>query len=202
MSHLVLCSECRASGMNVTVNVGIWGQSCLTSSLMIWMGIWSAASVNLKMMLSWVEVLICSSVGRPYRESRTGSINGLRTNIQGKIHTSIRWSVGYCTWVAATPWSPTGEGEWLESCSVERDLGLLVDSQLNISQQVAKKANDILALIKSSIASRTKEVIIPLFSALVRPHRECCAQFWALTLQRTLRCWTVSSKGQQSLLKV
>ena len=46
--------------------------------------------------------------------------------------------------------------EWLESCLVEKDLGVLVNSQLNMSWQVAMKANSILVVVSSVPVSSPK----------------------------------------------
>jgi len=57
---------------------------------------------------------------------------------------------------------------------------MLVDEKLNMTQQcvlAAQAANCILSSIKRSVASRSREVILPLCSALVIP--ESCVQLWS-----------------------
>jgi len=83
----------------------------------------------------------------------------------------------------SNPWYQYRLGrEWIESSPEEEDLGVLVDEKLDMIHQcvfAAQKANRLLGCMPSSVGSRAREGILPLFSALLRPHLVPCVQLWS-----------------------
>ena len=114
----------------------------------------------------------------PSRGTLTGLRGGARANL-------MKFNKAKCKVLHMVRGNPKHKyslgDERFESSPVEKDLGVLVFEKFNMTQQcvlAAQKANCILGCIKSSVTSRSREEIIPVYSALVRPHLQYCVQIW------------------------
>jgi len=87
--------------------------------------------------------------------------------------------------------------EWIETRPEEKDLRMLVDEKPNVDPTMCtcstESHNCILGCIKRSVSSRSREVILPLYSTLVRPHLESCVQLFSTG--KTWSCWSGSRGG-------
>jgi len=120
------------------------------------------------------------------------------TELWGVVNTSERWDAIQKDLDEVDQWAPVnllrfnkfkckvlhlGQGnshyryklrdEKVDNSPDEKDLGVLVYGKLDMSQQcalAAQKASHILGCIKRSMASTVREVILTLYSVLVRPH--------------------------------
>ena len=74
------------------------------------------------------------------------------------------------------------EGKKLEECHEEKDLGILISSDLKVESQCSQaflKANRMLGLIKRTITNKTPDVMLSLYKSLVQPHVEYCISAWS-----------------------
>ena len=75
----------------------------------------------------------------------------------------------------------------IKSSKTERDLGVVIDRTGNSTEQcilAARKVNTVLGMIKSNINFKSKDVIVRLYKALVRPRLEFCVQAWCPYLRK------------------
>ena len=71
----------------------------------------------------------------------------------------------------------------------ERDLGVIIDKSGKSSEQcvlAVQKANSVLGMIKRNIQFKSKQVIVKLNKALVRPRLEFCIQAWSPYLRKDI----------------
>ena len=97
----------------------------------------------------------------------------------------------------------------IENVDSELDLGVTVNcygKRVDQCLKAAKKANAVLGMIKRTIQCRDREVLIPLYKSLVRPHLEYCGPAWRPhykkdinTIEKVQRRFTRMVPGLQEL---
>lgn len=128
---------------------------------------------------NWEEWLIRQRAMLPFRDIWTGWRTGQRGS---------SWSIQRQV-QSAVPTEECTSAGWGLTSSMKKDVGILVSSKLTMTQKhafVVKKPNGIWGCIRYSVASRSREVILPLYSVLWRPHLDYYG-FWVPKYERDMK---------------
>jgi len=74
------------------------------------------------------------------------------------------------------------DGRLLQTTNKEKDLGILIISDLKAGEQSMAaygKANKLLGLIKRTLVNKDRKILLALYKSIVRPHLEYCCSAWA-----------------------
>ena len=77
----------------------------------------------------------------------------------------------------------------LPTTDQQRDLGIIITMDLNWQKQtgnIFKAPNRVLWFVDRNFRYKNKELVLPLYKSLVRPHREHAVQFWSPHLRRDI----------------
>ena len=116
-----------------------------------------------------------------------------RQHLQGDLNKLIKWSekwqmlfnFGKCKCLHTGHGNEDAQytmcGTVLNTTVKEKDLGLTISADMKVSEQcgiAAAKRNNIFGLIRRNIVYKEKELTIPPYKTIVRPHLEYFIQAW------------------------
>lgn len=116
------------------------------------------------------------------------TLTSWRNVLSATSRSSARTSAKSCIWGGTTPGTNTCWGYPAVKQLIRKGAG--GGTKLNTSQHcapVTKEVDSALRYIRKSAGSMLKSGILPLYSAPVRSHLECCVLFWWLSV------WSISS---------
>ncbi|PKU40653.1 gamma-aminobutyric acid receptor subunit gamma-2 [Limosa lapponica baueri] len=147
---------------------------------------WAITQRGCNMLEKWANrnlkenVVLNQGRNNPIHQYRVGA-DQLKSTLQKKTWGFWRFNMAKCRVLHLGWGKPRYQyrlgDEGIESSPTKKDTGVLVGEKLDMNQQyalAAQRAHCILGCIKRSVARRLMEVILPLYSALVRFHPEYC----------------------------